>query len=176
MTDNRTRLAPIFYSSHAFCRSTRRSGFTLVETFFVMLFITLFTSLTLGYLQKVRSEARDVRRLADMNQFRSSLELFSHTQSAYPPGKSVLIGHEVRALDARGWSSEPQEPIYLARTPIDPLPTAIVPCVKSVPQPCAYSYTQNTPQDYSIRFYLEHGVPPLSAPGLYQLTARGFRP
>jgi len=160
---------------YSFMAHSRR-GFTLVEAFFVMLFITIFTSLSLGYIQKVRQEARDVRRLADMNQLRSALELYSHSQDSYPLGKNILIGRESSALDARGWSTQPQDPVYLARTPIDPLPSATDPCVKNVAQPCAYSYSNSASTDYSIRFYLEHGVPPLSAPGTYQLTTRGFRP
>ena len=154
-----------------------RAGFTLIEAFFTMLIITLFISLTLGYIQKVRQEARDVKRLADLHQLRAALELYAHSHSTYPAGTNILIGHiPATSLAVNGWTNQPQAPIYLADFPADPLPTAQSPCVKNVPQPCAYNYSVEEPADYSVRFYLEHGVPPLAAPGLYQLTARGFRP
>ncbi|MFA4872590.1 MAG: type II secretion system protein [Patescibacteria group bacterium] len=153
------------------------TGFTLVEAFFVMLIITVFTSLTLGYLQKVRQEARDVKRLADLGQVRAALELYAHPEGVYPLGKYLVIGSKAaQALDHRGWVASPEEPLYLLQAPFDPLTKTNPPCVRGVVQPCAYSYTNASSTDYSIRFYLEHGVPPLSAPGTYQLTSRGYRP
>ena len=155
----------------------KNNGFTLIESFFVMLIITVFTSLTLGLIQKVRQEARDVKRLADLGQVRAALELYAHFKGAYPPGKYLIIGSDAtQALDHRGWVAIPEEPLYLLQAPFDPLSKNSPPCVRGVEQPCAYSYANASSTDYSIRFYLEHGVPPLSAPGTYQLTPHGYRP
>lgn len=157
--------------------SQSQKGFTLIEAFFVMFLITTFTSLTGGYIHRVQQEARDVKRLADLGQVRAALTLFEHSQGSYPRGKNVLIGTPpAAALDHRGWVSAPQDPIYLTHLTPDPLPASTLPCVKSVSQPCAYNYHSATGTDFSIRFYLEYGVPPLSAPGLYQLTPLGWRP
>ncbi len=154
-----------------------KDGFTLAEAFFVMLIITVFTSLTLGLIQKVRQEARDVKRLADLGQVRAALELYAHSKSAYPLGKYLVIGSKAaQALDHRGWVAIPEEPLFLLQAPFDPLSKNSPPCVRGVEQPCAYSYTNASSTDYSIRFHLEHGVPPLGAPGTYQLTSRGYRP
>ena len=153
------------------------SGFTLIEAFFTMFIITLFTSLAAGYVQRVRQEARDVKRLADLRQVSAALTLFEHQRGNYPLGTHVLLGApEASALDHRGWVSAPEDPAYLTRLEPDPLAAAAPPCVKSVAQPCAYNYSSATGADYSIRFYLEHGVPPLAAPGTYQLTSQGYRP
>jgi hypothetical protein len=142
-----------------------------------MLLITLFTSLTAGYIQRVRQEARDVKRVADLGQVRAALTLYEHAQGKYPLGKNVTIGADrAVALDHRGWVASPEEPVYLSGLMPDPLPSASLPCVKSVSQPCAYNYSSSTGTDFSIRFYLEHGVSPLSAPGTYQLTSQGYRP
>lgn len=152
-------------------------GFTLIEAFFVLFIITVFTSLTAGYIQRVRQEARDVKRLADLRQVEAALTLYEHTQGSYPQGKNVSIGKGgAAALDARGWVASPREPAYLTRLSPDPLPSAALPCVKSVSQPCAYNYNSATGTDYAIRFYLEHGIAPLGAPGIYQLTSQGYRP
>jgi len=155
-----------------------REGFTLIEAFFVMLVITLFTSLTLGYVERVRQEARDVKRLADLSQMRAALELYFHQYQSYPPGSNVALGRgAARTLSAAGWTEESaREPVFMTDVPPDPLPGARSPCVKNVPQPCAYSYTHATSTGYSIRFHLEHGVHPLAAPGLYRLTPQGWRP
>ncbi|MEW6610893.1 MAG: type II secretion system protein [Patescibacteria group bacterium] len=167
----------ILHPNYRYNPTKGRIGFTLVEAFFVMLIITVFTSLTLGYIQKVRQEARDVKRLADLGQVRAALTLYEHTQGAYPEGKNMIIGTTpASALDNQGWVASPDDPVYLLHAPFDPLTPANPPCVKSVSQPCAYSYSNNSSTDFSIRFYLEHGVPPLGAPGTYQLTSRGYRP
>lgn len=168
---------PFNHSTIQPCNHSHTQGFTLVESFFVMLIITVFTSLTLGYIQKVRQEARDVMRMADLRQVRAALELYAHPKGAYPLGKYLVIGtNETRALDHRGWVPIPEDPSYLLKAPHDPLTPNHPPCVRGVAQPCAYSYTNASSTDYSIRFYLEHGVPPLGAPGTYQLTSRGYRP
>jgi len=56
------------------------------------------------------------------------------------------------------------------------LPLRRSPASKTYPSPARTIIRPLMEADYSIRFYLEHGVPPLAAPGTYQLTSQGYRP
>src|SRR3989338_53194 len=95
---------------------SRREGFTIVESFFVMLLITLFTSLAAGYVQRVRQEARDVKGLADLRQVSPALPLFAPRRCIYPLGTPVLLGApEPSPLAHRGGVSAPEDPAYLPR-------------------------------------------------------------
>lgn len=65
------------------CMPTKR-GFTLIELLVVIAIIGMLSSVILASLNTARQKARDARRLSDMKQIQTALELYYDTNRAYP--------------------------------------------------------------------------------------------
>ncbi len=68
--------------SHTF--HNRKSGFTLIELLVVIAVIGILASVILASLNSARGKARDARRLSDMKQIQTALELYYDTYGVYP--------------------------------------------------------------------------------------------
>lgn len=83
-------------------------GFTLIELLVVVAIIGLLSSVVLTNLNEARQRARDAKRLSDMRQITTALELFYSTHKRYPnwtidrvanTGEFIGIGDDIdRAL------------------------------------------------------------------------------
>lgn len=62
----------------------RARGFTLIELLVVIAIISLLSSIVLASLSSARAQARDARRVADLNQLRTALELYYADYDKYP--------------------------------------------------------------------------------------------
>lgn len=60
-------------------------GFTLIELLVVVAIIGLLTSIISFALSTSRAKARDARRLSDMQQIKSGLDIYYSNGSGYPP-------------------------------------------------------------------------------------------
>ncbi len=135
-------------------------GFTLIELLVVIAIFALIANVTMISLNKAKRESRDAKRLANINQLRSALHLYSTENLSYPDGDGIALGVDGHlVLDDSGWSdgSSPQSPIFMYSVPRDPSmisSTASQPCTSSSSSVCDYSYTLNG-NDYIIYFYLE---------------------
>jgi len=63
---------------------TSKTGFTLIELLVVVAIIGLLASIIMVALGKARAKARDARRLSDMRQIQSALEMYYSENGAYP--------------------------------------------------------------------------------------------
>lgn len=64
------------------------SGFTLIELLIVIAIIGILASIILASVQSVRAKSRDLRRLADIKQITSALELYYSDKGVYPPSQN----------------------------------------------------------------------------------------
>ncbi|PKM91069.1 hypothetical protein CVU82_03365 [Candidatus Falkowbacteria bacterium HGW-Falkowbacteria-1] len=67
-----------------FKKITTRKAFTLIELLVVIAIIGILATLAVVALQQARSRARDSKRVADMKQIHTALELFFNENSRYP--------------------------------------------------------------------------------------------
>ncbi len=84
-------------------RSSR--GFTLVELLVVIAIISILATLLLLQLGVARAKARDAKRIADVNQVRSALELYFDDNGSYLPTNIMTS----------------LKPTYLINVPRDPI-------------------------------------------------------
>ncbi len=89
-------------------RNKNQKGFTLIELLVVIAIIGLLASVVLLALNSARAKSRDAKRLADMRQLSTALELYYNDNGGYPAAASGA-------------------PVGLAPTHVAALPTAPTP-------------------------------------------------
>jgi prepilin-type N-terminal cleavage/methylation domain-containing protein len=138
----------------------KNSGFTLIELLVVIAIIGLLSSVVLASLSGAREGARDARRLSDMNQIRTALELYYNSNGKYPgeAGCDTSIGSggwPCPPADSGGWdtSSRFYNHImggeYISTLPIDP--------INNISYYYYYEPTNDGWQGYYFRATLENG-------------------
>jgi len=148
-------------------------GFTLIELLVVIAIIGLLASVVLLALNSARARARDVKRIADMNQMAKVMELYFGDYSSYPTSSTsgrvdLVLGYLT--------------PTYLNTLPVSPQP-ADGNC-KQGPGSGSNDYyfsanSNGTPAQavtntYYITFCLGGQAGSLG-PGIHTLTQAGFQ-
>ena len=131
-------------------KNMNKKGFTLIELLVVIAIIGLLSTLAVVALGNARQKARDARRLSDLKQLQTALELYYTDQTAYPAGSAVTLGDTNYAcLNASGLGVTGCTSPYMGQVPADPLATQ------------AYTYTGST-STYSVTATLETTMSGLS--------------
>ena len=99
-----------------------KKGFTLIELLVVIAIIGLLSTLAVVALGSARTKARDSKRLADLKQLQTALELYYTDNNAYPPAPSPrLLGDANNAcLNASGFAATGCSSPYMGQVPTDP--------------------------------------------------------
>jgi prepilin-type N-terminal cleavage/methylation domain-containing protein len=132
------------------------AGFTLLELLVVVAIIGLISSIAFVSMQHARAEARDVKRLADVDAIRTALELYYDDYGIYP---DYHICNNLPAITACNSNFMPNSwiaslvPKYLKTLPADPLNKVDN---SGAGQHYIYIYTRWEPTDNtaSQRYYL----------------------
>jgi prepilin-type N-terminal cleavage/methylation domain-containing protein len=111
-------------------QTKNQKGFTLIELLVVIAIIGLLASVVLLSLNSARARSRDARRVADIAQLRSALELYLNDNGTYPTALASLA------------------PSY-----INPIPTPPNPADGTCASAVAYTYAQ-TVTGYTLNFCL----------------------
>ena len=142
-----------------------KKGFTLIELLVVIAIIGLLSTLAVVALNSARAKSRDARRLSDVKQIQTALEMYLNDNSRYPttpttagPGVCANIGTLVSASVTGLCISANSATIgtcngttYMATLPADPLDS---PTGTRVP----YCYTSTGDATYSMRYTLENAT------------------
>jgi len=140
-----------------------KKGFTLIELLVVIAIIGLLSTLAVVALGQARVKARDSKRLSDMKQMQTALELFYTDQGAYPvEATAVSLGDATHAcLHSAGFVATGCANPYMGMVPTDPTSVTTY-----------YSYTGAT-DTYTITSALE-GVMSGFVAGAISLTPNGI--
>lgn len=88
----------------------KKKGFTLIELLVVVAIIGLLATLSIVALNNARARARDTRRVADIKQIQTALELYYNDLGSYPTAVAV------NTAIASGSN------VYMSSVPKNPLP------------------------------------------------------
>lgn len=88
----------------------KKPAFTLIELLVVIAIIGVLATLAVVSLQSARAQARDAKRIADIKQVQTALELYFNDQGYYPASTSVTS------------SIFYEDSVYMARFPKAPTP------------------------------------------------------
>lgn len=116
-------------------------GFTLVELLVVIAIIGVLAAVVVTSLNTARSKSRDARRLSDVRQIITALQLYYNDNSAYPA--EDVNNHPDASLGGVAFST------YLSQYPTYPSPSG---------EGCTavdYIYTLISPEEFTIDFCLE---------------------
>ncbi len=72
-------------------KQNNQKGFTLIELLVVIAIIGLLASVVLLALNSARAKSRDAKRVADVRQLSSALELFYNDANGYPASLASLV-------------------------------------------------------------------------------------
>ena len=104
----------------------KQKGFTLIELLVVIAIIGLLSTLAVVSLNNARSKSRDAKRVSDIKQVQTALELYYADQNGYPTGSSIQIGSSTGAvcLASTGWTDTAgcTGTVYMGNVPSNPLP------------------------------------------------------
>ena len=113
---------------------SQKKGFTLIELLVVVAIIGLLSTLSIVALNSARAKSRDARRVSDVKQIQTALELYYNDNGQYPASTSSL------------------KPNYMSTVPTPPTPTNDGGCAANV---AAYAYTaQDTNRSYTLVYCL----------------------
>jgi len=102
-------------------RNKNKAGFTLIELLVVIAIIGLLASVVLLALNSARAKSRDAKRIADIRQMASALELYFNDNNAYPTQATVGGGQLAAALFTTA-PSNTMVPKFIGLFPTAPTP------------------------------------------------------
>ncbi|MDB4939854.1 MAG: gspG [Candidatus Doudnabacteria bacterium] len=129
-------------------RNQNQNGFTLIELLVVIAIIGLLASVVLLALNSARAKSRDAKRLADIRQLTTALELYYNDFNGYPVNGAAGLASTVLASAL--------VPTYVGALPLAPTPAEPV-CTGSGTSQIAnnsYIYGVSTGTTYTLSFCL----------------------
>lgn len=150
-----------------------RRGFTLIELLIVIAILGLLSTIITVAMGNARLKARDAKRMSDMKQIQTALELYYTETNSYPAGANLVLGPlrspattatgNYACLDATGFHATGActGNAFMGGVPGDPIDTGTL----------IYTYNAGASSTYSVTTHLEGQVNGLS--GNVQLTPAG---
>ena len=167
--------------ANSFSSRVHSKGFTLIELLVVIAIIGLLASVVLVSLNSARQKSRDARRIADIKQLASAMELYFNDCQSFPQTTSVTFGNTLGLSSGlinssgcsgtgNGISATLSGTVYVAQLPTSPSPADTATCATSN----SYLYNSTASSNYTIRFCLGSQTGGYSA-GIRTLSEQGIK-
>jgi general secretion pathway protein G len=143
-------------------KNKNNKGFTLIELLVVIAIIGILSTLAVVALGNARIKARDAKRVSDMRQIMSALELYYNDAGGYPT--AISPGSKLNSPDGTT--------TYMAIIPSNPSPNNDGPC----PTSTNYAYATDgniPPSTYTISYCLGSNIGDLTS-GTHNANPGGF--
>lgn len=129
-----------------------KKGFTIIELLIVIAIIGLLATISMVALNGARLKGRDAKRVGDIRQVQTALELYFNDQNSYPlAATAITLGDAAYKVLCDGGfvatanaTNCPLNKIYMGIVPTNPAPGGT-----------AYLYSTTTNLNYNIGFTLE---------------------
>ncbi|OJI07838.1 hypothetical protein BK004_00105 [bacterium CG10_46_32] len=104
----------------------KNTGFTLIELLVVISIIGILSTLAVVSLNNARVKARDAKRVSDIKQLQTALELYGSDANGYPAGSDLTLGIGGGVvLSKSGFEATASGTIYMGKVPANPTPGGI---------------------------------------------------
>ena len=143
----------------------KNAGFTLIELLVVISIIGILSTLAVVSLNNARVKARDAKRVSDIKQVQTALELFLSDRDGYPAASNLTLGSGagLRLSRDAGFSEVASGTIYMGKLPANALPGGKDYKYSSFTSSTASTACTTTPCPwYKITFTLEEATGGLS--------------
>lgn len=138
-------------------RTQGKRGFTLIELLVVIAIIGILSTLAVVALGNARQKARDAKRVSDIKQVQSALDLYATEKGGYPTvDANKTLGTDLKCLsDVEGLAASCTGNKYMGQVPVSPSQGASYVYLKSADVISTCTDVAKTCTDYKITFDLE---------------------
>ncbi len=143
-----------------------KPGFTLIELLVVIAIIGLLSTLSILALNTARARARDAKRVADVKQIQTALEMYYNDTGDYPGQASITPGASIASANG----------VFLRQIPTPPTPVDGSACPALQPA-YTYAYTGSSQEgnaSYTIQYCLGANVNTISGNRMQTATPAGI--
>ena len=142
-----------------------KAAFTLIELLVVIAIIGLLSTLSILALNTARARARDTKRVADVKQMQTALEMYFNEFGVYPAQASVVAGSPI------GTGAN----VYLKAIPKPPTPFDGTACTNAGHYTYAYTAVTGAGGTYTIAYCLGAKVNDIPANTVLFASPSGIR-
>ncbi len=147
-----------------------KKGFTIIELLIVIAIIGLLATISMVALNGARQKSRDAKRLADIRQIQTALELYFNDNNNYPANSGSVLGTSSSAWALCNSGFVPVanigtcSKVYMGTIPQNPTPNG-----------SSYTYSSDGASGtYTLTFSLEEATGSYSA-GSHTATQNGIK-
>ena len=139
----------------------KNAGFTLIELLVVISIIGILSTLAVVSLNNARVKARDAKRVSDIKQVQTALELYLSDKDGYPAGSDLTLGSGAGKTLSKdnGLAETTAGTVYMSQLPANPLPGGVDYKYNSFTSSSAVTACGASPCPwYQITFEIEESV------------------